>query len=35
MDESILQSGARGVENSERLMPQALEVVLVDLRVRR
>nr|WP_269090139.1 hypothetical protein [Atlantibacter hermannii] len=34
MDESILQSGGRGVENSERLMLQALKAVLVDLRIR-
>lgn len=35
MDESILQIGAVGVKNSERLMSQALVVVLMDLRIRR
>ncbi|MDW2744004.1 hypothetical protein [Atlantibacter subterraneus] len=35
MDESILQTGAVGVKNSERLTSQALVVVLMDLRIRR
>ncbi|WP_258567196.1 hypothetical protein [Enterobacter sp. Colony194] len=35
MDESILQTGAMGVENSERLTSQALVVVLMDLRISR